>query len=32
MLSTIIQESNTVEDLLKIFDKYVVPTEFALDL
>jgi hypothetical protein len=32
MLLTNIQEANTVEDLLKIFDKYVVPTEFALGL
>ena len=32
ILSTNIQEANTVEDLLKIFDKYVVPTEFALGL
>ena len=27
-----IQEANTIEDLLKIFDKYIVPTEFALGL
>jgi hypothetical protein len=32
MLSINIQESNTVEDLFKIFDKYIVPTEFALGL
>ncbi|CAF0716764.1 unnamed protein product [Adineta steineri] len=27
-----IKQANTIEDLLKIFDKYVVPTEFALGL
>ncbi len=27
-----IKQANTVEDLLKIFDRYVVPTEFALGL
>jgi hypothetical protein len=32
MLLSNIQETNTVQDLLKIFDKYVVPTEFALGL
>lgn len=32
MLLKNIQEANTIEDLLKIFDKYVVPTEFALGL
>jgi hypothetical protein len=32
MLSKNIQESNTIEDLLKIFDKYIIPTEFALGL
>jgi len=32
MLLTNIQEANTVEDLLKIFDKYILATEFALGL
>jgi hypothetical protein len=32
MLLTNIQEANNIEDLFKIFDKYVVPTEFALGL
>ncbi len=32
MLLSNIQEANTVQDLLKIFDKYVVRTEFALGL
>ena len=32
MLVNSIKEANNVEDLLKIFDRYVVPTEFALGL
>ena len=32
MLSSNIQDANTVQDLLKIFDKYVLPAEFALGL
>lgn len=32
MLLSNIKQANTVEDLLKIFDRYVVPTEFALGL
>ncbi|CAF3537133.1 unnamed protein product [Rotaria sordida] len=32
MLAANIKEANTVEDLMTIFDKYIVPTEFALGL
>lgn len=32
ILSGNIKEANSVEELMKIFDKYVVPTEFALGL
>jgi hypothetical protein len=32
MLVNNIKEANNVEDLLQIFDRYVVPTEFALGL
>jgi hypothetical protein len=32
LLLSNIQEANTMEDLLKILDKYIVPTEFALGL
>ncbi|CAF3689928.1 unnamed protein product [Rotaria socialis] len=32
MLSANIREANTVEDLMTIFDKYVISTEFALGL
>ena len=32
MLSADIQVANTIEDLFKIFDKYILPTEFALGL
>ncbi len=32
MLLSTIQEANNVQDLFKIFDKYIVPTEFALGL
>ncbi|CAF1091432.1 unnamed protein product [Adineta ricciae] len=32
LLFTSIEQANTTEELLKIFDKYVVPTEFALGL
>jgi len=32
LLASNIQEANTMEDLLKILDKYIVPTEFALGL
>ena len=32
MLSADIQGANSIEDLFKIFDKYILPTEFALGL
>ncbi|CAF5169725.1 unnamed protein product, partial [Rotaria sp. Silwood1] len=32
MLSANIKEADTVEDLMLIFDKYVLSTEFALGL
>ena len=32
MLLSNIEGANNVQDLLKIFDKYIVPTEFALGL
>ena len=32
MLLANIEQANSTKDLLKIFDKYVVPTEFALGL
>ena len=32
MLLTNIEQANTIDDLLKIFDKYILPTEFALGL
>ena len=30
--SSQIQDANTIDDIFKIFDKYVIPTEFALGL
>lgn len=32
MLVSSIEQASSIEELLKIFDKYVVPTEFALGL
>lgn len=32
LLAADIQGANTVEDLFEIFDKYILPTEFALGL